>query len=105
MKLFACFAGGGWGTESLQQLVLVLADGRFHEKAALQRAVREAAAERGVMLAFIILDNPAASLLDMQTVREFLIILSVFMTTEISQCRESISVNISVQHIIKCIIN
>lgn len=47
----------------------MLADGRFHEKAALQRAVREAAAERGVMLAFIILDNPAASLLDMQTVR------------------------------------
>lgn len=46
----------------------MLADGRFHEKAALQRAVREAAAERGVMLAFIILDNPAASLLDMQTV-------------------------------------
>ena len=67
--LLRCAAGGGWGTESLQQLVLVLADGRFHEKAALQRAVREAAAERGVMLAFIILDNPAASLLDMQTVR------------------------------------
>ena len=84
--------------------MLVLADGRFHEKAALQRAVREAAAERGVMLAFIILDNPAASLLDMQTVRAFLMILSVFMTTETPQSRESISVNISVKHIINCFI-
>lgn len=56
----------------------MLADGRFHEKAALQRAVREAAAERGVMLAFIILDNPAASLLDMQTVCDvFDVIVSI----------------------------
>ena len=32
-------AGRGHG--ALQQLVLVVADGRFHERAALQRAVRE----------------------------------------------------------------
>ena len=35
-------AGAGFGSEALQQLVLIVADGRgFHEKAALQRAVRE----------------------------------------------------------------
>jgi hypothetical protein len=39
----AC-AGAGFGSEALQQLVLIVADGRFHEKAALQRAVREARA-------------------------------------------------------------
>ena len=33
--------GAGFGSEALQQLVLIVADGRFHEKAALQRAVRE----------------------------------------------------------------
>ena len=126
------YAGPGYGSEALQQLVLIVADGRFHEKAALQRAVREvpsplssspltgsadwgpaqsrrclglcgqcarqqgpalspllksqtevtchcrlgpdpclrgqASARRGVLIAFIILDNPAASLLDMRTV-------------------------------------
>lgn len=36
-----CCAGAGYGSEALQQLVLIVADGRFHEKAALQRAVRE----------------------------------------------------------------
>lgn len=66
-------AGGiGVGTSDLQQLVLVLADGRFHEKGALRAAVRAAAAKHGVCLAFIALDAaPAAggtSLLEMQSV-------------------------------------
>ncbi|KAK9820997.1 hypothetical protein WJX81_006213, partial [Elliptochloris bilobata] len=58
----------GPGGGALQQLVLILADGRFHEKEALRRAVQEASEQRGVLLAFIILDNPAASLLDTQAV-------------------------------------
>ena len=70
-------AGVGWGTETLQQLVLVLSDGRLSEKATLRRAVREAAERAGVMLAFIILDNrePGNSVLDTKSVG-----LSVSMT-------------------------
>lgn len=55
-------------SSSLQQLVLVIADGRFHEKEALQRRVRELVATPGVLVAFIVLDNPASSLMDMKTV-------------------------------------
>ncbi len=55
-------------TQDLHQLVLIIADGRFHEKESLRAAVREAAAKRGVCLAFICLDSPASSLADMQTV-------------------------------------
>ena len=58
--------GTGSGSSELQQLVLVLADGRFHEKEGLRQVVREAAAKAGVCLAFIVLDNPANSLIDMQ---------------------------------------
>jgi len=62
-------AGGiGAGTADLHQLVLVLADGRFHEKEGLAAAVREAAEKRGVCLAFIALDSAAAPLAEMQTV-------------------------------------
>ncbi|GLI68780.1 hypothetical protein VaNZ11_013272, partial [Volvox africanus] len=65
----SCGVGGiGAGTQDLAQLVLILADGRFHEKESLHAAVREAAAKRGVCLAFIVLDNPTNSLLDMQSV-------------------------------------
>lgn len=52
-------AGAGFGSEALQQLVLIVADGRFHEKAALQRAVREVRAtaatpwSRGLPVAFV----------------------------------------------------
>jgi midasin len=53
---------------SLHQLVLIVADGRFHEKESLRRAVREAASRPGVLYAFIVLDNAANSILDMQTV-------------------------------------
>lgn len=58
----------GAGASSLHQLVLIVADGRFHEKESLRRAVREAASRPGVLYAFIVLDNAANSILDMQTV-------------------------------------
>jgi len=60
--------GGAAGAAALHQLVLIVADGRFHEKEALRRAAREAAARPGVLYAFIVLDNPAHSILDMQSV-------------------------------------
>ena len=58
---------GGAG-DSLQQLCLIIADGRFHEKEALRRQMREMQSRRGVLVAFIVLDNPKSSVLDMQTV-------------------------------------
>jgi len=57
----------GGGTK-LQQLVLIVADGRFHEKEALRRCMREIGAQRGLLIAFIVLDNPQNSLLNMQSV-------------------------------------
>eukprot|EP00271_Cylindrocystis_brebissonii_P001039 TRINITY_DN11285_c1_g4_i1.p1 TRINITY_DN11285_c1_g4~~TRINITY_DN11285_c1_g4_i1.p1 ORF type:complete len:1537 (-),score=554.30 TRINITY_DN11285_c1_g4_i1:474-4448(-) len=51
----------------LQQLVLIIADGRFHEKESLRRCIREALRQRQ-LLAFIVLDNPEDSILDMQSV-------------------------------------
>jgi len=57
----------GGGTK-LQQLVLIIADGRFHEKEALRRCMREVGAQRGLLVAFIVLDNPQNSLLNMQSV-------------------------------------
>lgn len=57
----------GGGTK-LQQLVLIIADGRFHEKEALRRCMREVGAQRGLLFAFIVLDNPQNSLLSMQSV-------------------------------------
>eukprot|EP00887_Chlorella_sp_A99_P000601 scaffold17.g601.t1 len=62
-------AGSSSSSSGLQQLVLIIADGRFHEKESLRRAVREAAGRPGVLYAFIVLDNPANSILDMQSVR------------------------------------
>lgn len=56
------------GQSALNQLVLIIADGRFHEKEALKRAARDAAARPGVLYAFIVLDNAANSILDMQSV-------------------------------------
>lgn len=64
----AARAPSGYGAGTLHQLVLVIADGRFHEKESLKRAVREAASKPGVLYAFIVLDNAANSILDMQTV-------------------------------------
>jgi midasin len=48
-------AGGGGG--ELSQLVLVLADGRFHEKEGLRAGVRRLLEKRGVCVAFIALDS------------------------------------------------
>ena len=56
------------GEGALSQLVLVIADGHFHEKESLRLRVRRLAQQRGLMIAFIALDNPAQSLLDMQSV-------------------------------------
>lgn len=55
------------GRNDLQQLVLVIADGRFHEKESLKRRIREAM-DRKQLLAFLVLDNPRESILDMQSV-------------------------------------
>ncbi|GFH30001.1 VWFA domain-containing protein, partial [Haematococcus lacustris] len=53
-------AGGiGAGTQDLAQLVLIVADGRLHEKDGLRARVRELAAKRGVCLVFIAIDSPA----------------------------------------------
>ncbi len=43
-RAVAALGLAGQGRSSLQQLVLVVADGRFHEREALQRAVREVGA-------------------------------------------------------------
>ncbi|KAL4440107.1 hypothetical protein ABPG75_003108 [Micractinium tetrahymenae] len=64
----AARAGSAGNNASLHQLVLVVADGRFHEKESLRRKVHAAADKPGVLYAFIVLDNPANSILDMQTV-------------------------------------
>jgi hypothetical protein len=46
---------------ALRQLVLIVADGRFHEKESLRRVVRAAADRPGVLYAFIVLDSPPGS--------------------------------------------
>jgi midasin len=56
------------GPASLHQLVLIVADGRFHEKESLRRAALQAAGRPGVLYAFIVLDNPANSILDIKSV-------------------------------------
>lgn len=63
-------AGGRGGSHAAQlhQLVLVVADGRFHERDALRRAVRVLADRPGVMLAFLVLDSSTSSLVEMQSV-------------------------------------
>lgn len=53
------------------QLLLIVADGHFHERSALQRAVREASGDAtgtGPLIVFIILDAAAESVLDLQQV-------------------------------------
>ncbi|KDD77118.1 hypothetical protein H632_c15p1 [Helicosporidium sp. ATCC 50920] len=54
---------------SLRQLVLIIADGRFHEKESLRRVLRRVTSQSGVLYAFIVVDNPANSLASTQTVR------------------------------------
>ncbi|CAI5952787.1 unnamed protein product [Closterium sp. NIES-64] len=63
---YSASAGTGGGGH-LEQLVLIVADGRFHEKETLRRTVRHAMG-KGQLLAFILLDSPSESILDMQSV-------------------------------------
>ena len=53
----------------LQQLVLVIADGRINEKEEVKRLVRELSQRHGLLVAFIALDNQENSLLEMQSIR------------------------------------
>jgi len=55
------------GRTDVQQLVLIIADGRFHEKENLKRCVRDALS-RKQLLAFIVLDSPEESIMDVQSV-------------------------------------
>ncbi|KAK3281686.1 hypothetical protein CYMTET_10540, partial [Cymbomonas tetramitiformis] len=52
----------------LQQLVLVLADGHFHEKERLKKRVRDLAETPGVLVVFIALDSKEQSLLELKSV-------------------------------------
>jgi len=52
------------GQNPLQQLVLIIADGRFHEKENLKRCVREALSRKR-MVAFLLLDSPQESIMDL----------------------------------------
>ena len=54
--------------QQLHQLVVIIADGRFHEKSVLKRHAYELCHRPGVMVSFIILDNSEHSLLDLATV-------------------------------------
>eukprot|EP00850_Spirogloea_muscicola_P001971 SM000007S20931 [mRNA] locus=s7:964636:998915:+ [translate_table: standard] len=67
LEIAALRASAASSRGTLQQLVLIIADGRFHEKESLRRRVREAMSRRQ-LLAFIVLDNPNDSILDMQSV-------------------------------------
>ncbi|CAN6468645.1 unnamed protein product [Victoria cruziana] len=55
------------GQNPLQQLILIIADGRFHEKENLRRRVRDALSQRR-MIAFLIVDSPHESIMDVQSV-------------------------------------
>ena len=84
------------GSEQLQQLCLIIADGRFHEKEVLRRHMREMSQKRGLLVAFIVLDNPKASVLDMQTVSfanggEFAKYLDTFPFPSTPWCRTSLN--------------
>ncbi|GMH22037.1 hypothetical protein Nepgr_023880 [Nepenthes gracilis] len=52
------------GQSPLQQLVLLIADGRFHEKEKLKRYVRDAMSRKR-MVAFLLLDSPQESIMDL----------------------------------------
>ena len=53
----------------LSQLVLVIADGRIHERDEVRALVRELAARSNLLVAFLALDNPTNSLTGMQSVQ------------------------------------
>lgn len=52
----------------LHQLVVIVADGRFHERSELKRHANTLCNAPGILVAFIILDSPQQSLIDMATV-------------------------------------
>nr|XP_017246046.1 PREDICTED: midasin isoform X2 [Daucus carota subsp. sativus] len=52
------------GHNPLQQLVLIIADGRFHEKENLKRCVRDILSKKR-MVAFLLLDSPQESITDL----------------------------------------
>ncbi|KAJ3682433.1 hypothetical protein LUZ60_015006 [Juncus effusus] len=52
------------GQNPLEQLILIIADGRFHEKENLRRCVRDALSRKR-MVAFILLDSPQESIMDL----------------------------------------
>ncbi|TKY64312.1 Midasin protein [Spatholobus suberectus] len=55
------------GRNPLQQLVLIIADGRFHEKENLKRCVRDVSSGNR-MVAFLLLDNSQESIMDLKEV-------------------------------------
>ncbi|EXB29684.1 hypothetical protein L484_013458 [Morus notabilis] len=52
------------GQNPLEQLVLIIADGRFHEKENLKRCVRDFLSRKR-MVAFLLLDSPQESIVDL----------------------------------------
>ncbi|CAL5443785.1 unnamed protein product [Camellia sinensis] len=52
------------GQNPLQQLVLIISDGRFHEKENLKRCVRDVLTRKR-MVAFLLLDSPQESIMDL----------------------------------------
>lgn len=52
------------GQNPLQQLVLIIADGRFHEKENLKRCVRDFLSKKR-LVAFLLLDSPQESIMDL----------------------------------------
>ncbi|KAK3410801.1 hypothetical protein EUGRSUZ_J02835 [Eucalyptus grandis] len=52
------------GQNPLQQLVLIIADGRFHEKESLKRRVRDFLNSKR-LVAFLLLDSPEESIMDL----------------------------------------
>ncbi|EPS68043.1 hypothetical protein M569_06727 [Genlisea aurea] len=53
----------------LQQLVLIVADGRFNEKDRLKRYVRDVLNKQQRMVAFLVLDSPNESIVDLMEAR------------------------------------
>eukprot|EP01026_Neomeris_dumetosa_P076318 TRINITY_DN81813_c0_g1_i10.p1 TRINITY_DN81813_c0_g1~~TRINITY_DN81813_c0_g1_i10.p1 ORF type:complete len:666 (-),score=112.26 TRINITY_DN81813_c0_g1_i10:715-2712(-) len=56
-------------TLPLHQLVLIVADGRLHERDSLRKIIRETSDTDGVMFVYIVVDNPKESVLDIKQVK------------------------------------
>lgn len=55
------------GQNPLQQLILIIADGRFHEKESLKQCVRDVLSKKR-MIAFVLLDSPKESIMDLMEI-------------------------------------